>query len=645
MNFLDKFWNDTFHSSQKVRSIMKFSTVAFLSCSINASAAMNSTKVKLSLDIDNQSIKEVLFLIENQSDFRFIYETGKIDLDRKVSLHAKEQGVDKILNQLFQSEGIHYELTENNLILINPGVNNKRDHPANSQQEKVRTIKGVVKEDNGEPVIGANVSVLGTTIGSITNLDGEFELTIPEDAILLVSYIGFIQKEIPTKGQSFFNIILSEDSQALDEVVVVGFGTQKKLNLTGAISSVKGEEMSIRPVANTAAMLQGQVPGLYVTQSTGQPGEENVSFRIRGNGSYGSSTSPLVLINGIEGDISGLDPNIIESVNVLKDAASAAIYGARAANGVILVTTKQGTRDRKPVVSYTGNFSFQKATKMYELVTNSADYMTLANLAKDNSGLGNKYPEEEIEKYRQNGGTEQYPNFDWLGYMFNTAFQQTHNLSLMGATEKTTYNLSLNYLDQDGTLRGHHYRRYNVTLDMSAYATDWIRIGAYATMKHGDRQKTRQSQDDALLSTMSQAPTYMPWLPDDGTGVKKWTNSAYGYESHNKNMPAIIGEGIFAPRKDYDLNTQIWAEVKFLKNLSWNTKGAIRYYSRRDEDWRGKDVPLYMYHTGETSGTLDKGGLGLSVSDLRQLNTTLQTYVSYDYSSQNGSNKIGRAHV
>ena len=136
-------------------------------------------------------------------------------------------------------------------------------------------------------------------------------MTIPEDAILLVSYIGFIQKEIPTKGQSFFNIILSEDSQALDEVVVVGFGTQKKLNLTGAISSVKGEEMSIRPVANTAAMLQGQVPGLYVTQSTGQPGEENVSFRIRGNGSYGSSTSPLVLINGIEGDIRGLDTIII----------------------------------------------------------------------------------------------------------------------------------------------------------------------------------------------------------------------------------------------------------------------------------------------------------------------------------------------
>lgn len=607
----------------KTTTLFLFFFVFYLSAE-----SLHSQNTKLSIAKDHAQLGDIIEEIEQQSNYLFVY-TKEVDMKQEYSVNASDFTIKETLNKLFAGTNINYDI-EGSYVVLSKG---KIDLFESITQQNMKRISGTVIDTFDDPVIGANVTIKGTTIGTITDSNGAFDLTVPEGSTLSVTYIGYIPQEMAIKNQTTFRIVLREDTQALDEIVVVGFGTQKKVNLTGAVSSVKGEELTARPVANTASMLQGQVPGLYVTQSTGQPGEENVSFRIRGNGSYGSSTAPLVLINGVEGDISGLDPNIIENVSVLKDAASAAIYGARAANGVILVTTKQGSADRRPKISYHGNIGIHTATKMYDLVTNSAEYMELANIAKTNSGQGNKYPEEEIQKYRQYGGSAEYPNFDWLGYMFNSAIMHTHNVSLAGSTDKTTYNMSLNYLDQDGTLRGHSYKRYNITIDMTSQATDWMRVGVYATMKHSDRMKTRQSQDDALLSTMSQAPTYMPWLPDDGSGIKKWTNSAYGYESHNKNMAAIVAEGIMAPRKDYDVNTQIWADIKFLKNFTWFTKGAVRLYSYRDENWRGKDTPVYMYRDGTESGTLDKGGLGFNVSERRDFYTNLHSYLRYEYSS------------
>lgn len=590
-----------------------------------------SAQSRINLSLHKVTMKEFFDAIEKQSTYRFSYRDVDIQGKDTVTISIQEQPVETVLRQLFVPRNLQYQISGNRILVTAASQNVVQGD---------RRITGKVTDENGEPVIGANIIEKGTTNGTVTDVEGSFTLLVKNNADIQVSYIGYIEQTVNTSGRSNIDLVLMEDTQALEEVVVIGFGTQKKVNLTGAVATIRGEEMLTRPVANTASMLQGQVPGLYVMQSTGQPGEENISFRIRGYGSYGSSTSPLILINGVEGDISGLDPHMIESVSVLKDAASAAVYGARAANGVILVTTKQGSGERRPKISYNGNIGIHTPTKMYELVANSAEYMTLANIAKDNSGSGSKYPEEEIELYRKNGGSEQYPNFDWLGYMFNPAIMHTHNLSLAGSTEKTTYNMSLNYLNQEGTLRGHSYERYNVTLDLTSHATDWLQVGAYSTMKHGYRMKTRQNQNDALLSTMSQAPTYKPWLPDDGTGKRRWTNSAYGYESHNKNMVAIIGEGVMAPRKDYDINTQIWTEVKFQKNLVWHTKGAVRLNTYRVEDWRGSDTPIYMYHSGEQSGTLDKGGLGFNVTEDRQFYTNLHTYLRYNYNSKDNNHNL-----
>ena len=429
------------------------------------------------------------------------------------------------------------------------------------------------------------------------------------------------------------NIVLKEDAQKLDEVVVVGFGTQKKVNLTGSVSAVTGDDISKRPVANAAILLQGQIPGLRVNQGLGQPGGEGTSFRIRGQGTFSSAGSdPLILINGVPGSMTNLDPSVIESVSVLKDAASAAIYGARAANGVILVTTKQGAVGDKVHISYHGNVGLHTPTKLYDRVTNSVEYMELANLAWKNSGTGKQYTQDQINLYRNNVGDPQYPNFDWQDYMFRTAVVQTHNLSMAGSTEKTTYNVALNFVDQPGTMRGFKYRKYNATIDLTARITNFIKVGTYANLMYGETEQPRQGQNDAFLSTLSQAPTYMPWLPDDGTGIRRWTSSAYSFESHNKNMPAIIGDNAMKRDDNFDINAQLWLEINLAKGLTWYTKGAARLQSNKSKDWRGSTTYTYDYHTGERSSELDKGGLGLSVGDGRRFYTNLYSYLKYDLS-------------
>ena len=507
----------------------------------------------------------------------------------------------------------------------------KQDAVTIMQQQNLK-VSGVVTDEAGEPLIGVSVLVKGTTLGNITDLNGRFSLDVPEGSILEISYIGYKTQSIKAQREPM-NIVLKEDAQKLDEVVVVGFGSQKKVNLTGSVSAVTGDGISKRPVANAAILLQGQIPGLRVNQGLGQPGGEGTSFRIRGQGTFSSAGSdPLILINGVPGSMTNLDPSVIESVSVLKDAASAAIYGARAANGVILVTTKQGAVGDKVHISYHGNVGLHTPTKLYDRVTNSVEYMELANLAWKNSGTGKQYTQDQINLYRNNVGDPQYPNFDWQDYMFRTAVVQTHNLSMAGSTEKTTYNVALNFVDQPGTMRGFKYRKYNATIDLTARITNFIKVGTYANLMYGETEQPRQGQNDAFLSTLSQAPTYMPWLPDDGTGIRRWTSSAYSFESHNKNMPAIIGDNAMKRDNNFDINAQLWLEINLAKGLTWYTKGAARLQSNKSKDWRGSTTYTYDYHTGERSSELDKGGLGLSVGDGRRFYTNLYSYLKYDLS-------------
>ena len=384
------------------------------------------------------------------------------------------------------------------------------------------TVKGTVVDTNNDPLIGVTIAEQNTTNGTITDIDGNFSIQCAKGATLKFSYIGYKDVTETATGTNL-KIVLIEDTHSLDEVVVVGYGTQKKVNLTGAVSAVGGEELAKRPVANTSTMLQGQMPGLRVTSDRGIPGDENVQIRVRGQGTYSSAGSnPLILINGVEGDLATLDPNMIESVSVLKDAASASIYGSRAANGVILITTKDGAGMKEKVsVAYNGNYAIHTPTTLLDLVWDSPTYMKYFNIAKDNSGAPatDRYSQEMIDAYTNPSDREKYPSFDWIDYMFNPAFVQQHNLSVAGTVGKTSYNASISMVKQPGTMKGQTYERYNAALDLKSEINSWVRFGMYFAGNRSYRQQTRQGDTDAYLSTISQAPTYMPWLPDDGSGI------------------------------------------------------------------------------------------------------------------------------
>lgn len=514
-------------------------------------------------------------------------------------------------------------------------------------QQSEKKITGKVVDTNNEPVIGANVVVKGTTNGIITDVDGNFTLTVPSNAVLQVSYIGYVAQEIKVTQKTTYAIQLVEDFQKLDEVVVVGYGTQKKVNLTGAVSSVSGDDLNKRPVINAESMLQGQVPGLRVIQNSGQPGAESIKMTVRGQGTYSSAGSdPLVLINGVPGSISNLDPSIIESVSVLKDAASAAIYGSRAANGVILVTTKKGSsiQGKNFSATYSGNFSFYSPTKMLDVVTNSVEYMELLNLAKKNSGKPGLYSQAEIDLYRANAGSIEYPSFDWVDYMFNTAFVQNHNITLNGNNEKTSFNISLNYADQPGTMRGFDYTKYNFTLDLTSQLTKWLKVGTYISAFYGDRTEPRTGAVDAFASVLAQAPTYMPWLPNEVNGQRRYTFSAYpGVEESNKNVPAMIANNINVGNKTYDMNGQFFFEVSPIKGLKWHTKLAGRLYDDKKKDWSGMAIPLYNYHTGEYAMDMDLGGgfiRGFALEDTRTVYTNIYSFVDYTVPFSNTDHKL-----
>ena len=504
---------------------------------------------------------------------------------------------------------------------------------------QTQTISGIVLDEFGDPMIGVSVLVKGTTTGIITDVEGNFTVPAKTGDVLLVKYLGYKDQEIKVTSNARLKITLHEDTQNLDEVVVVGYGTQKKVNLTGAVSAVTGEEIAKRPVANTSTMLQGQMPGLRITSDKGQPGNESVQIRVRGQGTYsGTGSDPLILINGVEGDLASLDPNIIESVSVLKDAASASIYGSRAANGVILITTKNGSETKDRIsVRYNGNFAVHNPTNLLDVIWDSPTYMKYFNMAKDNSGAPatDRYSDEMIANYTNPSDPTKYPSFNWLDYMFDPAFVQQHNLSVAGTTGKTSYNASLSMINQPGTMKGQEFKRYNATLDLTSQVNDWIRFGMYFTGSRSNRQETRQGDTDAYLSTISQAPTYMPWLPDDGTGIKRYTMKAFTFESNNKNMVAITETENFKNYVNTDVNAQAWLEVSPIKGLSWYTKGAMRYKQQHIKNWGALPTPVYYYHDGTQNGTLNTNGTGLTSTMENSSYYNLYTYLKYDWATPN----------
>ncbi len=312
--------------------------LSFVLFSLLMNVQADNNMQRINVNLNNISLKDFFSYIEKNYPYTFMYNNTEINDKEKISVKEQNQTINNVLNAVLGKKGIKYEI-EGDQVILTKGNHLSVTSPSSTQQN--RTLTGLITDKNGEPIIGANVVVKGTTIGMISDLNGGFTLNnVPANATLQVSFIGYLTQEIKVGNRNSFSVTLQEDTQSLEDVVVVGYGTQKKANLTGAVSTVSLPEMEKRTVASTSLALQGLVPGVTVTQRSGKPGGDGGVISVRGKTTLGNN-DVLVLIDGVESNINSIDPKSIESISVLKDAASAAIYGSRAANGVILITTKR----------------------------------------------------------------------------------------------------------------------------------------------------------------------------------------------------------------------------------------------------------------------------------------------------------------
>lgn len=605
---------------KKLFFIMKLTTI-FLFLSVMAMAATTySQGTRFDLNVKNASIIQVFDEIERVTDFGFLFKTDQLDLNKKYTLDIKNANIEKILNEVLDKEVYSYSMIDRNIVISRVGSESIQDG-------KTLKITGKVSDSSGSSLPGVSVVVKGTTTGSITDVNGSYSLAnVPANATLQFSFVGMKTQEIAVAGKTTINATLVEESIGLDEVVAVGYGTQKKVNLTGSIASVSGEEMIRRPVTNAAAMLQGNLSGVQITQNSGEPGNEGINIRIRGTGTFsGAGVNPLVLIDGVQGNLSDLNPNNIESISVLKDAASASIYGSRAANGVILVTTKTG-KEGKVSMEYSGNFGIHTPTKMYELITNSAEYMELYNEARVNSGYEAAYTQDMINTYRTATDRNLYPNVDWLDLIFSPAPTQTHNLSFSGGSKGTKFDVSLGYVNQKGVMKTFDYEKYNIRVNLSSQVNDKIKFGGNFAVKKGVQSQPRQGSGDTFLAAMSQAPTYGPYLAD---GSGRYAFKAYDFELNNKNPIAIIEEKVNKNTDSYAISTQGWLDIQLMKGLKWYTKAAMNLDLSKSSDFRPQ-VPLYNFRTNAYMTLLDVGGSGLVARDDQNVYKNLYSYLSYD---------------
>ena len=434
----------------------------FLSAFAENASSQNAT---ITIAKQKATVSDVLSLIEEQTDYLFIYNKNNVDVNRTVNVKANKETVEKVLSNVFKGTGTSYTLEGQHIVLSDTKLN--ATAARDGLQQNKRRISGTVVDNSGIPVIGANVVISGTTNGTITDIDGNFSLEeVSESDALEISYIGYVTQKVRVGNSATLNIDLLEDSQAIDEVIVVGYGTQRKANLSGAVAQVDSKELASRPISNVSSGIQGLMPGVTVTSGEGRPGADGANIRIRGVGTL-NSASPYILIDGIEaGSMNQVDPNDIESISVLKDASSAAIYGSKASNGVILITTKRG-QSGATKVSYTGNVGIQNPTRMVDRLS-SADYATLYNRALTENGKTARFSDDDIQKFRDGSSPYTHPNTDWYDEAYKTGLQHQHNVNVSGGTENVKYMASLGFLGQNGILPNSERQQFNgrTNLDM-----------------------------------------------------------------------------------------------------------------------------------------------------------------------------------
>lgn len=554
-----------------------------------------SQSAVISIEMNNATVEEVLNEIEMNSGYHFLYNNQLIDVDRKVSVKADADNIESVLHDLFDGTNVAYKIVNKQIVL---GPKQSRSVAETAAVAQTKVIKGNVVDKNGEPIIGANIRVKGTTVGTITDVDGNFTLNVEGGASFIeVSYIGYKTQSVSLKNKKNLSIVLSEDTETLDEVVVLGYGVQKKVNLSGSVSTVSTKTIKDRPVLNVGQALQGAVANMNVSVGSGQA-TDSPSFNIRGTTSLNGG-SPLVVIDGVvsdAGQLNRMNPTDIENISVLKDAASSAIYGSRAAFGVILVTTKKGS-DEKLTINYNNNFVARTLTQTPEIISDPYEVATVRNIMS--YPWYNLYNQEQLAYAKKrsedpegtspyflnpDGSYSYFGNTDWVNEAYKKAgFSMNHSVDLSGKTEKLNYYFSANYNFQDGMIKygTDKYNRYNLRSKLDFKITDWWTIGNNTSYVTSDYDQPQYLGSSYYWEVNRANPLDVPRNPD-GT----WTSTG-------GSLFGRMSEGGRSKSLQTSINTLFSTKIDVVKDI-FTINGSFAYTTHKNSS-DGYSLPITYY--------------------------------------------------
>ncbi|MEG3655838.1 TonB-dependent receptor [Arenibacter palladensis] len=519
------------------------------------------------MELEKVPLQKVFEEIESLTDFKFLYDNKKIDAEKLVSVKVKNRPISDVLDNLFKDTSIYYLVRHKQIVLkiqntpIPDKINKETKIIVAEEKLVQQVISGTVTDDKGQPLPGANVVEKGTTNGVTADFDGSFTI-IPknESPVLVISYVGFSTQEVVVDGQTNLSISMNEDAAGLEEVVIVGYGTQKKINLTGAVETIDSEDINWKPVGQTSMALQGVAAGVTVTQNSGQPGNDGGTIRIRGIGTLGTAgQAPLVLVDGVETNLNTVDPSDIQNISVLKDAASAAIYGSRAANGVILVTTKRSTSNEIKV-NYNGYLGSQTPTDLPQLVS-GLDHMLLLNEANQNLGQSPTFQESYIEEYRRNSPSDLYPDTDWQELTLKTGWIQNHSFDVSGGSDPVQFRVSYNRFDQTGLIANTSYTRNSIRINTDIKPSDQLTFKI--DIKGSDEKDIEPAvgANNVFYNMNGRVPANQEGILSDGRWGQGWLGAnsiAYAHDSGTsrvRDYSAIINlQGEWKPFSGFKIN-------------------------------------------------------------------------------------------
>lgn len=541
------FKNPRFKQIFRIMRISTFLLMVCVFCSYAGNA--HSQNAKVSIRMNNVKLDKILNEIENQTDYLFIYN-NQVDINKITSVKVKNEAVAQVLDRILSGTGINYELEGTHIILTTEAI---KDLHA---QQQAKTVTGTVTDVSGEPIIGANIRIKGTTTGTITDIDGNFSIKAEPQSVIEVSYIGYLTQETVINNQKSIRFLLKEDTKTLDEVVVIGYGVQKKADLTGSVANINTEKLNTQSNANIGQALQGKIAGVDIVSQGGAPGS-GTRIMVRGIGTL-NNASPLYIVDGMYmNSIDHINPNDIASIDVLKDASSAAIYGSRAANGVIIVTTKEGSNtEGKPIIDLSVNLGISTASKFLDML-DAKGWAEVTTIARQAIGK----PALDMATDLANK-----PDNDWQDIMFRPALMQNYNLSVKGGGKYSTYYTGLGYFNQDGIVKGTNYQRYNIQ-SKNDYKRGIFSAGTNLIISFSHDKPLHQELRGGMTGTILQSVPTLEKYDDTREGGYGGT---YGDVVNIPHPLAIIDDNIMDRyNENVKIFANLYAQIELFKGLKY----------------------------------------------------------------------------